>query len=182
MVVNMRIEHEIHIDAEPADVFAVLSDPKRLSDWQPTTVAVRRQRQGPLGLGERFEEVHKGLGRELTSTVEVAAYDAPRLFALRMVSGALPLDGRWELERRGSATRLRFIGEADARGRCVSPSRCSRASSAATTSASRIFSKSPQRRRRRARVVSGDSPRRSGMPRLEACRRSVAHVEIEAGG
>src|SRR5919206_4989002 len=78
--VDMRIEDEIHIGAEAAEVFAVLSDPERLSEWQPTTVAVRRQRQGPLSVGERFEEVHKGLGRELTSTVEVVACDAPRLF------------------------------------------------------------------------------------------------------
>jgi hypothetical protein len=34
---------------------------------------VRRQRQGPLTVGERFEEVHKALGRELSSTVEVVA-------------------------------------------------------------------------------------------------------------
>ena len=116
MVIDMRIEHEIHIDAEPAEVFAVLTDPERLSAWPPTTVAVRRQRQGPLGLGERFEEVHKGLGRELTSTVEVAAYDPPRLFVLRMVSGAVPLDGRWELEPSRGGTRLRFVGEGDVPG------------------------------------------------------------------
>jgi uncharacterized protein YndB with AHSA1/START domain len=109
----VRIEHEIHIDGEPAEVFAVLTDPERLSAWQPTTVAVRRQRQGPFGVGERFEEVHKGLGRELTSTVEVAAYDAPQLFALRMVAGAVPLDGRWELEPSRGGTRLRFVGEGD---------------------------------------------------------------------
>jgi len=112
----MRIEHEIHIGREPAEVFAVLSDPDRLLAWQPTTVAVRRQRQGPLRVGERFEEVHKGLGRELTSTVEVVAYDPPRLFALHLVSGAVPLDGRWELEPTRGGTRLRFVGEGDIRG------------------------------------------------------------------
>ena len=116
MVLDMRIEHEIHIGAEPAEVFAVLSDPDRLSEWQPTTVAVRRQRQGPLSVGERFEEVHKGLGRELTSTVEVVTCDAPRLFALHLVSAAVPLDGRWELELTRSGTRLRFVGEGDVRG------------------------------------------------------------------
>ena len=69
-------------------------------------------------VGERFEEVHKALGRELSSTVEVAAYEVPRLFALRVVSGAipLPLPGRWELEPSGDGTRLRFGGEADVRG------------------------------------------------------------------
>ena len=112
----MRIEHEIHIDREPAEVFAFLTDPENLSAWQPTNVAVRRQQQGPLALGERFEEVHKALGRELASTVEVAAYDAPRLFALHMVSGAVPLDGRWELEPSRGGTLLRFVGEGDVRG------------------------------------------------------------------
>lgn len=112
----MRIEHEIRIEREPAEVFAVLTDPDKLAAWQPTTVAVRRGRQGPYTVGERFEEVHKALGRELVSTVEVAAYDAPRLFALHIVSGAVPLDGRWELEPSGGGTRLRFAGEADVRG------------------------------------------------------------------
>ena len=112
----MRIEHELHIDREPAEVFAFLTDPENLPAWQPTTVAVRRQRQGPLTVGERFDEVHKALGRELTSTVEVVAYDAPRLFALHMVSGAVPLDGRWELEPSRGGTLLRFVGEGDIRG------------------------------------------------------------------
>jgi uncharacterized protein YndB with AHSA1/START domain len=112
----VRIEHEIHIKRQPVDVFNFLSDPEKLAAWQPTTVAVRRQRQGPLVVGERFDEVHKALGRELTSTVEVAACESPHLFALHIVSGALPLDGRWELEPSESGTRLRFLGEANVRG------------------------------------------------------------------
>jgi carbon monoxide dehydrogenase subunit G len=112
----VRIDDELHINREPAEVFAFMSDPAKLSTWQPTTVAVRRQRQGPLVVGERFEEVHKALGRELSSTVEVAAYDAPRLLALHIVSGPMPLDGRWELEPSHGGTRLRFVGEADVRG------------------------------------------------------------------
>jgi hypothetical protein len=48
----MRIEHEIDIKREPGDVFAYLSDPEKLSAWQSTAVAVRRQRQGPLTVGE----------------------------------------------------------------------------------------------------------------------------------
>jgi hypothetical protein len=69
----MRIEHEIDLKREPRDVFAYLSGPEKLSAWQPTAVAVRRQRQGSLTVGERLEEVHKALGRELSSTVEVVA-------------------------------------------------------------------------------------------------------------
>jgi uncharacterized protein YndB with AHSA1/START domain len=112
----VRIEQELEIRRDPASVFAVLTDPDKVSAWQKNTVAVRRERQGFLEVGERFKEVHKALGREFPSTVEVAAFEAPRLFALRVVSGRVPLDGRWELERCPAGTRLRFIGEADVRG------------------------------------------------------------------
>jgi uncharacterized protein YndB with AHSA1/START domain len=112
----MRIEHEIRIARTPADVFAYLTDPETLPLWQPTTLAVEREADGPFTQGERFEEVHKALGRELRSTVEVVAYDPPHVFALHVVSGAVPLDGRWELEGADGGTRLRFLGHGDVGG------------------------------------------------------------------
>jgi uncharacterized protein YndB with AHSA1/START domain len=112
----MRIEHEIQIARPPAAVFAYLTDTEKLASWQPTTVAVERAADGPLAVGERFDEVHRALGRDLRSTVEVVAYDPPHVFALHVVSGALPLDGRWELEAVDGGTRLRFLGHGDVRG------------------------------------------------------------------
>ena len=94
----MHFEQTIQIDRSPEDVFAYMTDTAKLSSWQPTTVDVLRDREGPLVLGERFHEVHAALGRRLQSTVEVAQYDAPRAFALRILDGPLPLDGSWTLE------------------------------------------------------------------------------------
>jgi hypothetical protein len=53
---DVRIEHEIHIERDPAEAFAFLSGPEKLAAWQPATV------------GERFERAHKAFGRELSST------------------------------------------------------------------------------------------------------------------
>jgi hypothetical protein len=117
----MHIECEIQIKRQPPKVFALLTDPERLPEWQSSTVAVRRQRQGLLTIGEHFDEVHKALGRELAWTVEVAAYEVSRLFALNIVEAAMPLDGRWQLESPADGTRLRFTGEADVRGTNVAP-------------------------------------------------------------
>jgi uncharacterized protein YndB with AHSA1/START domain len=112
----MEFQHEIEIDRSPADVFDVLTDPEQLSSWQTTTVAVKRDRQGPLVVGERFDEVHRAMGRETPSTVEVVDFEPGKLFALRIVSGPLPLDGRWELSPTASGTRLTFTGEARSPG------------------------------------------------------------------
>jgi uncharacterized protein YndB with AHSA1/START domain len=107
----VRFEQTIEIDRPPEDVFAFLTDPGQLSSWQQNTVEVLRNREGPLTRGERFREVHAALGRRLSSTVEVAEYDPPRAFALKVLDGPMPLDGSWTLEPRQGSTRLHFVGE-----------------------------------------------------------------------
>jgi uncharacterized protein YndB with AHSA1/START domain len=112
----MRIEQTIEIDRPPEQVFAYLTDPGKLSTWQQNTLDVLRDREGPLAHGERFREVHAALGRRLHSTVEVAEYDPPRAFGLRVLDGPLPLDGSWTLEPLHGSTTLHFVGEGAARG------------------------------------------------------------------
>jgi uncharacterized protein YndB with AHSA1/START domain len=112
----MHIEQTIDIDRPPEDVFAYMTDTAKLSSWQQSTVEVLRDREGPLTEGERFREVHAALGRRLQSTVEVAKYDPPRAFALRILDGPLPLDGSWTLEATNGSTRLHFVGQGALRG------------------------------------------------------------------
>jgi len=108
----MRIEDTFEVGRAPEDVFAFLTDPERLPEWQTSTVEVRRERSGPLEVGERFSEVHVAMGRKLESTVEVAESTPPSAFALKILDGALPLDGRWTFEPGGDGTRVHFVGEA----------------------------------------------------------------------
>src|SRR5262245_1408781 len=112
----MRITDTIHIDRSVDDVFTVLTDPAQLPAWQPTTVEVHRERTGSLSAGERFDEVHSGLGRKLRSTFEVAEYTPPRAFALSAVDGPFLLDGRWTLTPQDGGTRLDFVGESELSG------------------------------------------------------------------
>lgn len=99
------------------DVFAYVTDPNRLPEWQKGTVQVLREDGSvPLREGERLHEVHRAMGRDMRSTVEVAEIDPGRAFALKIVEGPLPLDGRWTFEPVGSGTRVHFTGEGDLRG------------------------------------------------------------------
>ena len=112
----MRVEDTFVVRRPPEAVFDYLTDPVRLPEWQTSTVEVRRERSGPLEVGERFKEVHAAMGRKLESTVEVAERARPSAFALRILDGALPLDGRWTFEGNGEGTRVRFVGEAQVGG------------------------------------------------------------------
>jgi hypothetical protein len=55
--------------------------------------------------------VHKVLGRRVESVTEVIEFEPDRRFAVRVVSGPAPVDGRWTLEPEDDGTRLQFTAE-----------------------------------------------------------------------
>ncbi|HWG08861.1 MAG TPA: SRPBCC family protein [Solirubrobacteraceae bacterium] len=100
---------ETEIARPPATVFAYVTDPAKLATWQTNTLSAVPEPPGPLRLGSRIREVHRGPGgRELESLVEVSELEPDRLFALRMIEGPLPVDARISLDPIEAGTRMRF--------------------------------------------------------------------------
>lgn len=112
----IRFERSYRIARPPAAVFAVLTDPSRLAEWQKGTVEVEQLTPGPITVGTRLREVHAAMGRRMNSVVEVSEYVPDSVFALRIVQGALPVDGRWELAPSGEGTLLTFTAEGSVDG------------------------------------------------------------------
>ena len=107
---------ETEIARPPSEVFAYVTDPAKLPTWQRNTVSVRQEGDGPIGVGTRLHEVHRAGGRELESVVEVSEFEPDRLFALRMIEGPLPLDGRITLAPTAAGTSLTFSGSGEPSG------------------------------------------------------------------
>jgi uncharacterized protein YndB with AHSA1/START domain len=100
---------ETEIARSPADVFDYVTDPAKLATWQTNTVSAVVEGGGPLRVGSRLREVHRGPGgRQLESLVEVSELQRDRLFSLRMLEGPLPVDAKISLEASGQGTRMRF--------------------------------------------------------------------------
>jgi hypothetical protein len=59
------------VDRPVDKVAAYLSDFSTSAEWDPHTVTCRRLDAGPLGVGARFENVQKVMGRESPLTYEV---------------------------------------------------------------------------------------------------------------
>jgi uncharacterized protein YndB with AHSA1/START domain len=99
---------ETHIERPVADVFGYVSDPRKLATWQTNTVSAVQEGDGPLRLGTRLREVHRGPGgKELESVVEVSEYEPDRTFALRVVEGT-PVHLRIDFEPADGGTRMGF--------------------------------------------------------------------------
>jgi len=114
---------QTQIDQSPATVFDYISDPERLPTWQTNTVSSVPLSDGPLEVGSRLREVHRGAGgKELVSVVEVTEFEPGGVFALRVVEGT-PIHLRITLDEAGAGTLMRFraFGELTGAMRLVQP-------------------------------------------------------------
>ncbi len=112
----VRVEHDVVIDRPVSEVFAYLTDPDSLPEWQAGVLEARTQSQGPMGVGTRIIDVRKFLGRRIESTVEVTGYEPDRRFDLQVVSGPIQFRVSHILEPVNGTTRLTITAEGEPGG------------------------------------------------------------------
>jgi uncharacterized protein YndB with AHSA1/START domain len=88
----------IEISRSPEDVFAYVTDPSHLPEWQGGVVRAERIGEGPVAVGTRAVVTRRIGRREQNMTVEIAELDPPRSFAVRSLDGPV----RGETEARSS--------------------------------------------------------------------------------
>jgi hypothetical protein len=71
---------------------------------------------GPMGVGTRWQEVRKFLGKRIETVIELTEYEPNARSAVTMVSGPIPLSGTYAFERVDGGTRFTVTGELDAHG------------------------------------------------------------------
>jgi carbon monoxide dehydrogenase subunit G len=81
------IVSSIEIARPPEEVFAYVSDPSRLAEWQESVVSARAEGGGPPVVGSRAVTIRK-IGRvERSMTMEMTNINPPRDWAVRGIDG-----------------------------------------------------------------------------------------------
>lgn len=79
------MEHQIEIDAPPAQVWALLSDVRRMCEWSPQVVSTRlRAGYDTVGLGTEFTSRNQHDGKEWTTHAKVVRFEPDRALAFRV--------------------------------------------------------------------------------------------------
>jgi uncharacterized protein YndB with AHSA1/START domain len=108
------IVNTIEIARRPEDVFAYVTDPSRLPDWQESVVSARAE--GPVGVGCRVV-VTRRVGRmERTMTSEIAELNPPRMWRIRGLDGPIRGDVDGTVEPLGDGDRSRTTISLDLKG------------------------------------------------------------------
>jgi hypothetical protein len=87
-----------------------MTDPSQLANWQ-SAEHVEQLTPGGVGVGTRFREVHRTMGRRRVEVTQIVTFQPGRRFEIRVVEGP-PVDGRWDFEPLDTGTRLTFTPKA----------------------------------------------------------------------
>jgi uncharacterized protein YndB with AHSA1/START domain len=106
----------IEISRSPEDVFAYVTDPSRMPEWQGGVVRVERIGEGPVAVGTRAVVTRRIGRREVNMTVEIAEVDPPRSFVVRSLDGPVRGENRGTIEPLDDGRRSRVTNALDLQG------------------------------------------------------------------
>ena len=107
----MKVTRTVTVDRPAAEVFAYLSDFTTTTEWDPGTVRTTRE-SGDGGVGTRYHNVSRFLGRTTELIYVVTQHHAPRRLALRGENSSVVAHDTLTFEPLGAA-RTRVTYEAD---------------------------------------------------------------------
>jgi uncharacterized protein YndB with AHSA1/START domain len=107
----------VEISRRPEDVFAYVTDPSRLPEWQASAVKVQTD-DAPTKLGTRVVVTRKAGPREMDMAVEVDEFNPPRSWGVRGVDGPVRgnVKGRIEPLDDGARSRVTINLEFEGHG------------------------------------------------------------------
>jgi len=110
------ITNSVEIARSPEQVFAYVTDPSRLAEWQESAVSTRLEGGDAPAVGSRVV-VTRRIGRgERTMTVELTELNAPTSWAVRGIDGPVRGNVKGTVEPLDDGARSRVTIELDFEG------------------------------------------------------------------
>ena len=112
------ITESIEIARRPEDVFAYVTDPSHLPEWQESVVRVDREGSGPASEGTRVVVTRRVGRREIAMTAELTDVRPPTSWNVRGVDGPVRgmVRGTVESLQDGQASRVTMVLEFEGHG------------------------------------------------------------------
>jgi len=120
----LKQDASILINRPVEQVFAFLANPENIPQWQSGATESTLISPGALGVGTRFSEVIRIMGRSINVICEITEYEVSRKMGFRSISDApIQFAGSFTFESQNGSTRLNFAGISSLKGvwRLVEP-------------------------------------------------------------
>ncbi len=111
----MKLQRSVETAASPGAVFAYLSDFTTTNEWDPGTVHTERV-SGDGGIGTKYHNTSKFMGRETELTYEVVEHRPDTRFALRGENKSVVANDSMQIEAQGTGSRVTYTADFEFKG------------------------------------------------------------------
>jgi hypothetical protein len=112
----IRIEGEIVINRPVDEVFDFVADARNEPRYNPRMLRAEKLTPGPIGLGTRFRDEIKSMGRPAEITIEIIGYERPRRLTDSIGMSTMEIRGGLTFDPVPAGTRMRWSWEMMPRG------------------------------------------------------------------
>jgi uncharacterized protein YndB with AHSA1/START domain len=105
-MLTFTVQESVTINRPIQAVFTFIADAENDLRWCPAVKEIEQIAGDGPGLGARYRMVHTPGGMKFHATVEIVAYEPPRLMKWVMTDGGHRLHGTYQLEAVHGGTRL----------------------------------------------------------------------------
>jgi carbon monoxide dehydrogenase subunit G len=105
-----------HIARSPRDVFEVLSNPAKATEFLDNITDSRKLTDGPITVGTKFRETRVVNGKEASADLLVSAYEPHTHVGISTEAEGIKVEYHYRLSPEGDGTRLKWTCELEASG------------------------------------------------------------------
>jgi len=109
-------EFNEHIARSPQDVFEVLSNPTKATEFLDNITGSRKLTDGPIAVGTKFRETRIVNGKEASADLLVSAYEPDTHVGISTEAEGIKVEYHYHLSPEGGGTRLKWTCELEASG------------------------------------------------------------------
>ena len=91
MMNGMRMQSSLEVDRPAAEVFAIVADFSRNPEWQRGMKSAVWTSEPPVRAGSTYDQVARFLGRDVTTSFEVVAYQPGRSITIESRASSFPI-------------------------------------------------------------------------------------------
>jgi hypothetical protein len=111
----INVESSVVINKTVAEVFAFATNNANTTKWQGGVEAVIPE--GPPNVvGSKYKEVRKFMGQDMSSTMEITAFEPNAKWAAKVITGPVPYEVTITYEASGSGTKMTTHVEGEPKG------------------------------------------------------------------
>jgi uncharacterized protein YndB with AHSA1/START domain len=112
----IAFQTSIAIQRPIAEVFAYVSDPRNLADWNSAVTAVRPTARRSGGVGSIYSMDRRLPDGRATNRLEIVGHEPPHAFAVRATAGPTPFLYRYRFVAQDDGTQVQLDAEVELGG------------------------------------------------------------------